>query len=87
MSESARPILEATRGSRNALTEYAFLAALTGDICQGRRDDADKLFADGTQSWIHREQHSAELRYLYAAAHEPPNLAPIAGHCVTVPAS
>ena len=85
MSQRARPILEISRGVKNPLTEYVFLAALTGDICRGRREDAEALFSQGIQNWIRPELHTAELRYLFAAAHEAvPAKPPLPGKCVTV---
>ena len=86
MAQHGRSVLEAAGNAKNVLTDYAFLAALTGDICLGRRADADKLFEEGTRRWVLREQHTAELRYLYATAHRtlPATHAP--GRCLTVPA-
>ena len=86
MAQHGRSVLEAAGNAKNVLTDYAFLAALTGDICLGRRADADALFEEGTRRWVLREQHTAELRYLYATAHRalPATHAP--GRCLTVPA-
>jgi alkylhydroperoxidase/carboxymuconolactone decarboxylase family protein YurZ len=83
MSQHGHAVLEASRGNKNVLTEYAFLAALAGDICQGKRDDSEKLFAEGPANWFTPKDHSAEIRYLYSIAHEPPPSAPVAGRCVT----
>jgi spermidine synthase len=84
MSQHGHAVLAASRGSKNGLTEYAFLAALAGDICLGRREDSEKLFMEGPANWINPKDRSAELRYLYAIAHAPPQAAPVAGRCVTV---
>ena len=84
MSKHGRVALDSARGVKNGLTEYAFLAALAGDICRGKREDAEKLFMEGPANWIRPEQHSAELRYLYAISHQPPVKDPRPGRCVTV---
>ncbi|HEY2627683.1 MAG TPA: fused MFS/spermidine synthase [Usitatibacter sp.] len=87
MSLHGHAVLDASRGRKNVLTEYAFLATLAGDVCLGRRDDSEKLFAEGPANWIDPKDHSAELRYLYAIAHAPAAKSPVAGSCVTVGAA
>jgi hypothetical protein len=84
MSERAKPILEATRGAKTNLTEYAFLAALAGNVCRGRREEAEALLSQGPQLWIRLDQHKAELRYLYEMANGvQPGKPAAAGRCVT----
>ncbi|MFZ3323180.1 MAG: fused MFS/spermidine synthase [Usitatibacter sp.] len=87
MARHGHAVLEAARGIKNGLTEYAFLAAVAGNVCLGRSAEAEKLFSDGPANWIVPEQRSAELRYLYAIAHDPPSKTPIKGRCVTVHAN
>jgi len=86
MSRHGRALLDSAGDAKNVLTNYAFLAALTGDVCLGERARAEELFQRGTRSWIDRDQHTAELRYLYAVAHDPLPKAHAAGRCLTVPA-
>jgi len=65
-------VLEAARGTRSALTEYAFLATATALVCLGRDDAANRLFALGTRDWLPEGNASPPLRYLYAMANQPP---------------
>lgn len=71
MSEAGSALLEAARGQRSAATEYAFLAAVTGNACRGRVAAADKLFEEGTREWLRPNMHQVQLNYLYSAAHAP----------------
>jgi spermidine synthase len=84
MSQHGRAILNSTRGARNVLTEYAFLAAVAGDVCLGRNEASEELFSEGPSNWINPRDHSAELRYLYSISHGPAPKARVAGRCVTV---
>jgi spermidine synthase len=85
MSQHGHVILDASRGVKNVLTEYVFLATVTGEVCLGRRDASEKLFAEGPANWIDPGGHVAELRYLYVISHGPLPKAPVPGRCVTVP--
>src|SRR5258705_5255514 len=83
MSAVGATLLEATRGTRSAATEYAFLAALAGHVCRGRTGPADVLFEQGARDWIRPGMHALELRYLYFLSHDP-DARPVAGAaCVT----
>ncbi|HLX80214.1 MAG TPA: fused MFS/spermidine synthase [Burkholderiales bacterium] len=78
MARHGRGVLDSARGVKNALTEYAFVAAVAGNICLGRRAETQNLLADGPNYWIRAEGHSAELRYLYAMSQDgaiPPSCA------------
>jgi hypothetical protein len=87
MARYGRSVLESSRGMRNGLTEYAFLATVAAEVCRGKREEAEKLFAEGPSAWINPDQHSAELRYLYTISHQPLPKVPAAGRCVTALAS
>jgi len=65
-------ILDATRGTRTPMTEYAFEATLTGAVCEGHVVEADRLFEAGTRDWLPAGGGSITLRYLYAVAHPLP---------------
>ncbi len=71
MARHGRVVLDSARGVKNALTEYAFVAAVAGNICLGHRAETQSLLAEGPANWIRAEAHSAELRYLYSLAQEP----------------
>jgi hypothetical protein len=82
MVASGTAVLEASRGTRSPLTEYAFLATATALVCQGRDDAANRLFALGTQDWIPAGGASAAIRYVYAMANLPPTLPrPVTAAC------
>jgi hypothetical protein len=87
MSRHGRAVLDAARGVKNGLTEYAFLATVAADVCLGKREESEKLFAEGPSTWINPDQHSAELRYLYAISHQPATKAAGSGRCVTATGS
>ncbi len=83
MSAVGATLLEATRGTRSAATEYAFLAALAGHVCRGRAAPTEALFEQGSRDWIRPGMHVLELRYLYFISHSEraPGIAGAA--CVT----
>ena len=76
-------ILEASRGTRSAATEYAFLAALAGHVCRGRVGPAETLFEQGARDWIRPGMHALELRYLYFLSHDPEARHAPEAFCVT----
>ncbi len=71
MSRVGDEILEANRGRRDILTEYAFGATTAGLVCQHRLADANKLFAAGPRTWLLAGAASVGLRYLYTLANLP----------------
>ncbi len=71
MSRVGDEILEANRGRRDILTEYAFGATAAGLVCQHRLADANKLFAAGTKDWLLAGAAPVGLRYLYTLANLP----------------
>ena len=71
MSGIGNAILEANRGRRDSVTEYAFSATAAGLVCQHRFADANKLFAAGTKDWLPAGPVPTNLRYLYALANLP----------------
>jgi hypothetical protein len=68
MSRIGTEILDANRGHRNSVTEYAFGATATGLVCQHRFEDANKLFTMGTKDWLPAGSAPVGMRYLYALA-------------------
>jgi spermidine synthase len=84
MSRIGNEVLEANRGRRDALTEYAFAATAAGLVCQHRFEEANKLFAAGTKDWL-AESGSVPvgLRYLYELANltDPSSQWPPGGSC------
>ncbi len=83
MSAVGASILEASRGTRSAATEYAFLAALAGHVCRGRVGPAETLFEQGARDWIRPGMHALELRYLYFLSHDPEARHAPEAFCVT----
>ena len=82
MSETGNAILQADPSRRDALSELAYIAALAGNICRGRTEQADKLFETGTHAWVRPNMHGPELRYLFFLSHAPHGT-PAPGQCVT----
>ena len=72
MSRVGIEILDASRGRRDAVTQYAFEATATGLVCQHRFAEADKLFELGTRDWLPEGSAPISLRYLYSLANLPP---------------
>ncbi len=64
-------VLDATAGSRSVLTEYAFIATVTGLLCQGRRSEANGVLERGTRDWLIPGSRATELRYLHSLANDP----------------
>jgi hypothetical protein len=71
MSAVGATILEATRGTRSAATEYAFLATFAGHVCRGRTAPGEALLEQGARDWLRPGMHQLELRYLYFLSHDP----------------
>ena len=72
MSRVGIEVLDASRGRRDAVTQYAFEATATGLVCRHEFAQANKLFELGTHDWLPEGKAPISLRYLYALAHLPP---------------
>ena len=84
MIDTGFALLDATRGTRGPLPEYAFVATVAGLECQRRLDEANRLFEQGTRDWLPAGGAAVGLRYLYAMAHLPPGVAlPVTAACGT----
>ncbi|HET7729788.1 MAG TPA: fused MFS/spermidine synthase [Usitatibacter sp.] len=71
MVELGAAVLDATAGSRSVITEYAFIATVTGLVCQGRMQDAAGVLERGTRDWLVPGSRTTELRFLHALATDP----------------
>jgi hypothetical protein len=84
MSSRGMALLAQSRGTRSAATEYAFLAAMSGHLCQARVAEANRLLEEGTRDWLRPGSKSTELRYLYFLAKDPRMSTPAKdGRCAT----
>jgi hypothetical protein len=83
MTQYGLALLDMHRDVRSPPTEYAFLAALTGDVCSGQFARAGKLFELGTKEWVRPQKHAAELRYLFFLANGRADAPISGGACVT----
>ncbi len=72
MSRIGAQVLDATKGTRDTTTRYAFEATVTGLVCEQRLAEANKLFEEGTRDWLAPGNAPVTLRYLYAIANLPP---------------
>lgn len=72
MSRVGIEILDASRGRRDAATEYAFEATAAGLVCEHHFAQANKLFDLGTHDWLPAGNAPISLRYLYSLANLPP---------------
>ncbi|MNC88638.1 hypothetical protein D3C83_44740 [compost metagenome] len=61
-------VLEAQRGTRGPAGEYAFLATVTGALCLNDPVHALGLLEAGIGDWLRRDEHKAELAYLFNLA-------------------
>jgi spermidine synthase len=72
MASVGSRILEGDRASRNAGSEYAFLATMTGLLCLGENERAKAVMAAGAKSWLRPGIAGTELAYLDGRATSPP---------------
>jgi hypothetical protein len=74
MASLGGALLDATRGARSPLGEYAFLATATALACQGESGRARDLLGKAGEGWIREGERATELRLL--AAMTDPRLGP-----------
>ena len=59
-------LLDATRGARSPLSEYAFLATATALACQGEPARVRELLGKAGENWVREGERATELRLLDA---------------------
>jgi spermidine synthase len=64
MRDIGQAILQAQPPGPNSLTEYAFLATMTGMVCAGDRAGARKYLEKGARSWVRSGARRTEIRFL-----------------------
>ena len=57
-----------SRDARGPAAEYAFMAAVTGNLRTGDVARARELLAEGTRSWLRPGEHVNEMGYLFNLA-------------------
>lgn len=71
MATLGEALLDASPGVRDARTEYALVATVTGLVCEGRYDAANAMLERGTKAWLPAGARMTELRYLYSVTNAP----------------
>lgn len=66
MASHGAEILEASRGTKSPLGEYAFLATVTALTCEGQVARARALINATDRNWVRDGTHQAEMRFLVA---------------------
>ena len=66
MADTGAVLLEQRKNQRGAPTEYAYLTALTGMVCQGQAEKGRALLRDASQYGIRVDTRPTELRFLTA---------------------
>jgi hypothetical protein len=72
-------LLNAAPETRSAATELAFIAAVTGLVCEGQTGPANTVLEQGTRHWLRPGLRRTELRYLHTLANDP--FVPAYGPC------
>jgi hypothetical protein len=71
MASTGGAILEATKGKKNSVTEYAFFATVTALACQGETARARDLINGTRESWVRDKTRDTEMRFLVSMTSEP----------------
>jgi predicted membrane-bound spermidine synthase len=72
-------LLNAAPQVRSSATELAFIAAVTGLVCEGEMGPANTVLEQGTRHWLRPGVRRTELRYLHTLANDP--FVPAYGAC------